>query len=745
MGEGRLGVLGVAVLLLAVPAAAHAELPQQNGAVELLDQANVSIFGTEKDSFAGEVGFAGDVNGDGVGDIVVSRPLADTNGADSGAAWVIYGGPGLAQVTLDESGLPPSQGFLIRGSGPDVAAGVGVGGTGDVNNDGFDDVVLGETEADPSGDNSGAAYVVYGAASRGTVTLDTAGLPPTTGFAMLGAQAQDILRSGPNDDDLNGDGIDDVVLGAPNEPPGSGSTNPGHAYVVYGLSGPRGTVQLDNTALPPATGFVITGATATSLTGSDVAGTRDVNGDGLGDLIVGAPADLNNESRSYVVFGKPGTRGTFVLDAAGLPATDGFLVKGAAGLGVATAGAGDVNGDGFDDVLLGTSFTQQHGEATGSAFVIYGSATPETVTVNDTGIPPQTGFLIAGTAEMESLGDDVSGGGDLNADGRDDVLVGANGAGGGNGVAFAIFGKPGQGTVSPDPNGLSPSVGFVMRGAPGSLAGDKVGGGGDINGDNRPDALTTAPFADPNGPQTGAAYAIYGFGPPSVTYPHPIFARAGTPITPVVPTVERTGQPTFTVSPPLPTGLELDTQTGVISGTPLGAHPPRRYIVTMTDLAGVAQGPIDIGVFGEEREPEHRDTRLVPDLAALLAAAFDRANGARIALSRSGRVRIVVPAEACPATDSADCDGSLGLSADVPGRRRRTRAARVVTLGRRAFAQQPGRAAAVRIRASARNRRTLQRARRVPATARLTVREQGGRATTATLRFTLVARRAVRR
>ncbi|MFL5868405.1 MAG: Calx-beta domain-containing protein, partial [Thermoleophilaceae bacterium] len=189
------------------------------------------------------------------------------------------------------------------------------------------------------------------------------------------------------------------------------------------------TVTLNNTAIAAADGFLIKGAAMNDGAGGSVAGGGDVNGDGRPDVLVGSYGAAANGSQSgaaYVLYGKT-TNSTVTLSDTSLAASDGFLIKGAAMKDEAglVAGAGDVNGDGRADVIVGAVYANTNGTSSGAAYVLYGKPTGATVTLNNTAIAAADGFLIKGAAPFDLAGASVAGAGDVNGDLVDDVLVGA--------------------------------------------------------------------------------------------------------------------------------------------------------------------------------------------------------------------------------------------------------------------------------------------------------------------------------
>jgi hypothetical protein len=328
------------------------------------------------------VSAAGDVNGDGIGDLIVGSYVGDDGGFNAGEAYVVFGiASGFSRPVIDLTSLPASAGFIIQGDVADDWAGYKVSTAGDVNGDGFDDLIVGAPNGDDGGTDAGEAYVVFGKAS-GFGTIDLTTLAFSDGFVIQG----DILldRAGwsvSTAGDVNGDGFDDMIVGAPFGD--NGGTDAGEAYVIFGKASGFGALVggrqvLDLTGLTPSSGFIIQGDTLIDEAGISVSAAGDVNGDGFDDMIVGAPLGDDggaNAGEAYVVFGKAAGFGT--IDLTTLTASQGFIIQGDAAAdqaGVSVSGAGDVNGDGFGDLIVGAPFGDNGGTDAGEAYLVFGKA-----------------------------------------------------------------------------------------------------------------------------------------------------------------------------------------------------------------------------------------------------------------------------------------------------------------------------------------------------------------------------------
>ena len=349
------------------------------------DGARLALLVTD-DASGASVSSAGDVNGDGYDDLIIGAFGAGPNEDGSGETHVVYGGasaPG-ANGVLALSALDGANGFTLSGIDPDDVSGVSVSSAGDVNGDGYDDLIIGARRADPNGSRSDETYVVYGGASApGTDgVLDLSALDGTNGFTLNGIDQGDVSGySVSSAGDVNGDGYDDLIIGARGADPNGARS--GETYVVYGgTSAPGANGVLDLSALDGTNGFTLTGIDPDDRSGRSVSSAGDVNGDGYDDLIIGARGADPNGARSgetYVVYGgasAPGTDG--VLALSDLDGTNGFTLTGVDPgdrSGVSVSSAGDANGDGYDDLIIGAPGAEPNGTRSGESYVVYGGAT----------------------------------------------------------------------------------------------------------------------------------------------------------------------------------------------------------------------------------------------------------------------------------------------------------------------------------------------------------------------------------
>jgi hypothetical protein len=414
-----------------------------------------SAWATESNTQGALYGYSvaavGDINGDGFGDVLVGAYRAP-NGTlnNAGAAFMFFGGP---------SGLATSPAWTVRGTVANSFLGFAVAGAGDVNGDGFADVILGAYGETTSVAAAGRVYVFHGG-PLGLASTPARSLPGTQASARFGWA---VAGAG----DINGDGYADVVVGAPYAT--QTLLNEGSASVFLGsASGVQDTAA-----------WVAYGGEASALLGSAVATAGDVNGDGFADIAVGNP----NHAGTYSFEGEVRI---YSGGAGGLASNPSFksttlpLAGANRFAGAAVAPAGDVNADGFDDVLVGSPGF--------GAYLLLGSASGVGANV----------CTFTGTGMFGNAVDAI---GDINGDGFADIAIGNRGANSDSGAVSVYLG----GSSCPS-NTPTYSLGGT---AAGQAFGTSVSGG-DVNGDGFADLLVGIPQFSNGETQEGSVRAYIG-------------------------------------------------------------------------------------------------------------------------------------------------------------------------------------------------------------------------------------------
>jgi methionine-rich copper-binding protein CopC len=403
----------------------------------------------------------------------------------------------------------------INGAKSGSLSGFSVSNAGDVNGDGYDDVIIGgQNEATTAGGaNSGASYVVFGKAGNimpiNLSSLTVAG--NSSGFLISGQSALDSLGySVSSAGDINGDGLSDVIVGSISGGSLTGFQSPGRSYVVFGKTD---TTSVDLSAVAAGSGgFAINGQLANDSSGREVSNAGDINGDGIGDLLIGSLRGNANAGTTvgvgYVVYGKTGT--TSPIELGNLASSSaGFAIVGqSAGdyYGRDISSAGDVNGDGLADVIVGSQgYSPLTGSSAGRSYVVFGKTGSSTINLSAVEAG-SGGFVINGQAASDYSGIDVGYAGDVNGDGLSDLIVSSTSAG----KTYVVFGK--TGTMGVDLSAVaSGNGGYAVVGSTSGGFGSSVSSAGDLNGDGLSDLLIGAGSETVGAASAaGRTYVVYG-------------------------------------------------------------------------------------------------------------------------------------------------------------------------------------------------------------------------------------------
>ncbi|MEK9135491.1 MAG: FG-GAP-like repeat-containing protein, partial [Bacteroidota bacterium] len=330
------------------------------------------------DRFGACVAGAGDMNNDGYADVIVGARISGPTGLDSGHVYIFFGGALMDSVPdVIMAGLPREN---FGGS---------VAGAGDVNGDGYADVIVGANGSDAAGLDVGRAYIFFGGA-----TVDNIPDVIITGTVITENLGYSVASAG----DVNNDGYDDVIVGAyANDL--AGGNNSGKAYLYLGGSPMNNVVDV-----------TFNGSAAFDYFGVCVAGAGDVNNDGYDDVLISS-TENSNRGRTSLFLGGASMNNIADVTFFGQASNNNF--------GRAAAAAGDLNQDGYADVIIGAYANSQVGAFAGKTYVYCGGASMDTI--------PDLTFL--GEAAYDYFGVSVAGSGDVNGDGFGDVIVGSNNGG----------------------------------------------------------------------------------------------------------------------------------------------------------------------------------------------------------------------------------------------------------------------------------------------------------------------------
>lgn len=431
----------------------------------------------------------GDVNDDGIDDVVIGARNNDFSGTDAGAAYLFYGPVTYSgEVSLSNADLK-----LYGGAAGDKAGRTVIGGE-DLDGDGVDDVTIGAPNEDTAGSSAGAAYVFFG--STLSAITDPAASVTEADVIYTGRNAFDYLASRTSYSELTGDSTVDLLLSNTGDSVG-GATAGG----IYIYAGP---LTASETAISIASGTWaarITGETAGDQIGLYVGTGGDLDGDGSGDVIVGVPRQDGagtDAGATYLVAGP-------LTGTVGLGSANAKITGSANGdkLGSAVTFAGDQNLDGYDDFFTTAPFEDTADSDAGAVYLVYGAATLSSL--DGLAIGSVAAATIEGKERSGQIGSSAEADGDHDGDGVNDLITGANNDGPDAEGATYLFYGPISGSLS-----WSDADWSKLGDAAYDHAGSFVSYGGDLRGLGGDTIIIGAREADVGGTaDAGKVYLIF--------------------------------------------------------------------------------------------------------------------------------------------------------------------------------------------------------------------------------------------
>ncbi|MCE5250863.1 T9SS type A sorting domain-containing protein [bacterium] len=413
-----------------------------------------------------------------------------------------------AEVSADIflSNLSPGNIMMVAGKKADDKIGLSVA-SGDINGDGFDDAIIGATEVSIGTKyKAGETYVIFGSNNMSSKTILDLAENPSGVLTIEGANEGDLLGSWVQAADMNNDGYDDLIIPAMQADP-IGRNSAGKVYIIFG-SAQISALSKINVSSYNGPMVVVSGEADGDNLGF-LGSKGDLNGDGFEDAILKAyladPLGRVDAGTTYVVFGSKDLPDHSDIDLVGTP--DGVLKV--FGIGSIdnysdsapwATGSGDLNGDGFDELLIGSRVADPDGmQGAGETYVIFGSSTISTVHEIDLR-DPVTGMLRIPGAHSDDQAGNIVISGDVNHDGYDDVIISAIGSG----KLYIVYGELNISSHEKIP--LDPLVTAFT-----TVYGEGIGTSlcpsiGDMNGDSIDDIVMGAAWAGAG----GALYIIFG-------------------------------------------------------------------------------------------------------------------------------------------------------------------------------------------------------------------------------------------
>lgn len=445
------------------------------------------------------VSSAGDVNGDGIADILIGARMVNKG---AGQTYIIFGSDKGWPSAINIESINSHNGLIVNGishgspplTWPDFS-GYSVSKAGDLNGDYIDDILISAPHVNHSALHAnqnlfaGQIYVLFGNKQGWPSPINLTDLDGNNGFtingSVNGAQECGIVLHG--GDDFNGDGIADILLG----------TNDIATYVIFGGRN-KWPASIDLLKVNGTDGFAIRGKDGVvRIFGNSVTSIGDINADSIADILI--TVNINSTDRDFVLFGSK-REWPAVFNITDFNGINGFFIDGIK-LSIRRKNAvGDINGDGIDDIWLG----DQNDPVARVSYIVFGSEEQWPAAINITNLDGNNGFAINGFKKgLLSQG----GTGDVNGDGIDDILMRAYSPMD-LGRCYVVFGSRQKWPAAIDVTNLNGDNGFVIMSInKEDFLGDSLRITKDINGDGIDDILISAPI---NNNEVGQVYVVFG-------------------------------------------------------------------------------------------------------------------------------------------------------------------------------------------------------------------------------------------